>query len=97
MINNGHYAQMNRMERQFCVNVPDVEIKTNFLTRYLWVLAITCIFSLISLYLNVKYIRDITRSIERVRKELDKDAVKKVKKKLTVKDINERNTLGKIL
>mmetsp|Transcript_34933 Transcript_34933/g.34609 ORF Transcript_34933/g.34609 Transcript_34933/m.34609 type:complete len:244 (+) Transcript_34933:23-754(+) len=41
MINNGHYAQFNRMDRQFCQNVPEGYIQTNFLTRYLWVLIIT--------------------------------------------------------
>ncbi|CAI2386340.1 unnamed protein product [Moneuplotes crassus] len=93
VVNNGHFSQFNQMERQFCQNVPDKYIQTNFLTRYLWVLLITFILSLLSLYLNVKYVKGITSSIERVRKELNKDHQQKQKERLTTTQMNNKNSI----
>lgn len=80
------------------MNPEVVHINATFLTRYLWVLIITCIFSVLSLYLNVKYIKDITNHIERVRLALDEEAAAHSRsveeRKLTIDDINERNTIG---
>ena len=95
MINNGHYSQTNRMDRQFWVNVAPGKIRTDFLTRYLWVLIVSTILSILSLYLNIKYIKDITSSIERVRKELCINSAKKKDRKNTSNDINVRNFLDR--
>jgi len=95
VINNGHYAQTLRMDRQFCVDIPAGEISTNFLTRYLWVLVLSSLLSVLNLYLNVKYIKDITSSVERVRKELSKENAKTIRRVNTSYDINNKNFLDR--